>query len=78
VGNPRIQTNSKIGKEKLTAHLLTATYKGENFNCMDCFCFQETLYYPYGASSSEHREVMASNLMMWEAIRFGKIGTFKI
>jgi len=36
------------------------------------FSFHDTLYYPYGSSTSEHRETMASNLMMWEAIRFGK------
>jgi lipid II:glycine glycyltransferase (peptidoglycan interpeptide bridge formation enzyme) len=30
------------------------------------------LYYPYGASSSRFKNIMASNLMMWEAIRFGK------
>jgi len=36
------------------------------------FLFNDILYYPYGASSNEHRNVMASNLMMWEAIRFGK------
>lgn len=36
------------------------------------FLFHDTLYYPYGASSSEHRELMASNLMMWETIRWGK------
>jgi len=32
----------------------------------------KTLYYPYGASSREHRELMANNLMMWEVIKFGK------
>ena len=32
----------------------------------------KVLYYPYGASSTEHKEVMANNLMMWEAIKFGK------
>ncbi len=36
------------------------------------FLFNDVLYYPYGASSSENREVMASNLMMWEAIKWGK------
>jgi len=36
------------------------------------FTFKNTLYYPYGASSSLFRNVMASNLMMWEAIQFGK------
>lgn len=36
------------------------------------FIFNDTLYYPYGASRSVHREVMASNLLMWEMMRFGK------
>lgn len=36
------------------------------------FVFNGVLYYPYGASRSVHREVMASNLMMWEMIRFGQ------
>lgn len=36
------------------------------------FVFNGVLYYPYGASRSAHRDVMASNLMMWEVIRFGK------
>lgn len=34
--------------------------------------FGETLYYPYGGSSDLHRDVMASNLVAWEAIRLGK------
>jgi lipid II:glycine glycyltransferase (peptidoglycan interpeptide bridge formation enzyme) len=36
------------------------------------FIFNDVLYYPYGASVRQHREVMANNLMMWEVIRFGK------
>lgn len=36
------------------------------------FVHHNMLYYPYGASRSQHREVMASNLMMWEMIVFGK------
>jgi lipid II:glycine glycyltransferase (peptidoglycan interpeptide bridge formation enzyme) len=36
------------------------------------FIFNGVLYYPYGASRSVHRDVMASNLMMWEMIKFGK------
>ncbi len=59
-------------KDKLTAHLLLAKYKDQTLTAWILFAFGDTLYYPYGASSSEHRETMASNLMMWEAIRFGK------
>lgn len=36
------------------------------------FQFNGVLYYPYGASRSIHRNVMANNLMMWEMIRYGK------
>ena len=54
------------------AHLLIAKYQGKPLVAWIVFVFNDVLYYPYGASSSEQREVMASNLMMWEAIRFGK------
>lgn len=54
------------------ARLLTATWKENILVAWIVFVFNETLYYPYGASSSEHRNLMASNLMMWETMRFGK------
>lgn len=63
---------NKIDKEKLTAHLFKATYEKEVLVTWIVFVFKDTLYYPYGASSSNHREVMASNLMMWEVIKWGK------
>lgn len=34
--------------------------------------FKDTLYYPYGGSSKNHPEVMANNLICWEAIKLGK------
>jgi lipid II:glycine glycyltransferase (peptidoglycan interpeptide bridge formation enzyme) len=58
--------------DSLTAHLLTATYENKVLVAWILFVLGDTLYYPYGSSSNEHREVMASNLMMWEAIKFGK------
>lgn len=61
----------------LSAHLLTATYKSENDKEQTLvswilFVFHDHLYYPYGASSTKFRNTMASNLMMWEAIKYGK------
>lgn len=56
----------------LHEHLLTATYQGKTLVAWMLFVFKDTLYYPYGASSSEYRQTMASTLMMFEAIRFGK------
>ena len=54
------------------AHLLMASYQGKPLAAWILFTFNKVFYYPYGASSGEHREVMASNLIMWEAMRFGK------
>ncbi len=64
--------NGTLIKKDLTAHLFLAKYKGETLTAWIVFVFHDTLYYPYGASSSSHRDAMASNLMMWEVIRFGK------
>ncbi len=64
--------------DALQAHLLLANYQppkeqqGVILAAWVLLTFHDTLYYPYGASSTEYRNVMASNLMMWEAIRFGK------
>jgi lipid II:glycine glycyltransferase (peptidoglycan interpeptide bridge formation enzyme) len=64
---------------KLTAHLLLANYgpktndqRPKALAAWILFVYKDSLYYPYGASSDEYRETMASNLMMWEAIKFGK------
>ena len=59
-------------KNTLTSHLFTATYNKKTLASWIVFVFKDTLYYPYGASSSEDRHVMASNLLMWEVIKFGK------
>ena len=53
-------------------HLLTATYEGDILSTWMIFVLNKTIYYPYGASSNKHREVIANNLMMWEVIKFGK------
>lgn len=58
-------------KDKI-AHLFLAKYRGKILVAWIVFVFKDTIYYPYGASSNENREVMASNLMMWEVIRWAK------
>src|SRR5581483_754536 len=54
------------------AHLFLARHKGKILAAWIVFAFDGILYYPYGSSSSEHRETMASNLLMWEVILWGK------
>lgn len=60
-----------LNKAKI-AHLLTATYQGEIITTWILFSWHDFLYYPYGASTEKYKNVMANNLMMWEAIRLGK------
>ena len=52
--------------------IFNAVYEEKVLVSWIVFLFDGVLYYPYGASRRENRDVMASNLMMWEMIRFGK------
>jgi lipid II:glycine glycyltransferase (peptidoglycan interpeptide bridge formation enzyme) len=54
------------------ARVMIAKYEKEPLVAWMLLNFKETLYYPYGGSSDLHRDVMASNLVAWEAIRLGK------
>lgn len=52
--------------------ILKAMYEGKPLTTWILFFHNGVAYYPYGASSREHRDVMASNLLMWEAIKIAK------
>lgn len=53
-------------------HIFKAVYDGKTLSVWIVFLFHDVLYYPYGASSREYREVMANNLLAWEVIKYGK------
>ncbi len=59
-------------------HIFHGVYENTILVSWIVFVFNGVLYYPYGASSSMHREVMASNLMMWEVIKFGQTQQCKL
>lgn len=54
------------------AQIAVAYYRKKPLTAWMLLSFKDILYYPYGGSSLENREVMANNLVAWEAIRFGK------
>lgn len=58
--------------EKSMSHIFIAFYEDVPLSAYHLFTFNDTLYYPYGGSSLEHKNLMASNLLMWEVIKFGK------
>ncbi len=59
------------------AHLWTATLHGEVLAAWIIFTWEKMLYYPYGASSRQHRETMAPTLLLWEIARWGKRQGYK-
>ncbi len=59
-------------KKSNMARVLIAKYQKKPLVAWLLLNFRDTLYYPYGGSSIEHKDVMASNLVAWEAIRLGK------
>ena len=54
------------------AHLFTATYQHNILTAWIIFTWGKMVYYPYGASSRDHREVMAPTLMLWEVAKWAK------
>ena len=54
------------------ARVLIAYYKRKPLSAWMLYTFKDTLYYPYGGSSVEYKDVMANNLIAWEAIKVGK------
>lgn len=59
-------------KKKGMVHLLIAEFKGTPLVSWMLFIYENTLYYQYGGSSIKHRNLQASSLIGWKAIRLGK------
>lgn len=58
------------------ARMFTATYEGKTLAAWMLFVFKKHVYYPYGASSREHRDVMAPTLLLWEIVKWAKQNKF--
>ena len=54
------------------SHILIAYYNNIPLAAYELWYLDETIYYVYGGTSELHRNLMASNLLMWETIRLGK------
>lgn len=58
-------------KDKI-AHILIAYFNNTPLAAYELWYQNKTLYYVYGGTSIKYRNLMASNLLMWEAIKLGK------
>lgn len=54
------------------AHMFVAKYKDIVIATAIIFKFKNNIYYAYGASALEHKEVMAPTLLLWEIAKWGK------
>lgn len=54
------------------SHILIAYYENTPLAAYELFYFNKKFYYTYGGTSSEYRNLMGANLLMWEAIKLGK------
>lgn len=66
-----------VMKDKV-AHLFVAKYKDEVIAAWIVWKYGDKLYYPYGASTDKHKEVMAPSLMLWETAKWGKANGCKV
>jgi len=57
--------------------IATAYFEGKPLGSWFLIGFGDTLYYPYGGSSEEHKNVMANYLLVWEVIKFGQHKGYK-
>lgn len=60
-----------LGKKDM-AHLLIAKIDAIPLAAWMLFTYGEYIYYPYGGSSIDQKNLHASNLLGWEAIKLGK------
>lgn len=54
------------------SHILIAFYKDIPLAAYELFYFNKVFYYTYGGSSEQYRNLMPTNLLMWETIKLGK------
>jgi lipid II:glycine glycyltransferase (peptidoglycan interpeptide bridge formation enzyme) len=52
--------------------IMIASFQQKPLAAFMLFKLGDRLFYPYGASLDENREVMAPTLLMWEVIKYGK------
>jgi len=54
------------------SHILIASYNDIPLAAYELWYLDGIIYYVYGGTSEQYRNLMASNLLMWETIQLGK------
>lgn len=67
----------KVLKDKQIGYIATAIYQGRELSSWMLVTFEDTIYYPYGGSLDQDRNVMANYKLVWDIISWGKDRGFK-
>ena len=59
-------------KKENIVHLLVAEHEGTSLAAWMFYIYENVLYYPYGGMDDRYKSLYASNILGWEAIKFGK------
>jgi len=71
------ETLKKLSAENNpTATIATAYFEGKPLASWFLFLHEDTIYYPYGGSSEENKNIMAPFSLVWEIIQWGKVHGF--
>jgi lipid II:glycine glycyltransferase (peptidoglycan interpeptide bridge formation enzyme) len=62
----------KLFKPLDMVHILTAMHENQSIASWMFFTHKDVLYYPYGGSDEKAKNLQASTLLAWEAIKLGK------
>ena len=54
------------------AHIIIGEYNGVALASWLLMAYEEVLYYPYGGSSEQYKNLFGSSLVAWESIKLGK------
>lgn len=67
----------RILKKSSIPHIFIASHQNVPLAAFMFFVFKDKFYYPYGGTLDQNRQVMAPNLLMWEAIKFAQSKNLK-
>ena len=72
-----VNQQSTTNNQQCVAKLFTAYFKNKAIASNIVIFFADTANYIHGASSNEHRNLMAPHLLQWEVIKYAKSQGYK-
>lgn len=65
------------GEDKCDVQIATAYYQNKPLASWMLFLYGDTIYYPYGGSSAEMKNIMAPYALVWAIVEWGKSKDYK-